>query len=85
MEHAFVLSKGTEIKTSHLPENLAPSKDRAALQAIGKPSRLPDLEKQVILEALERHDWDRGQAARELGMHRSTLWRKIRRHGIHPR
>ncbi len=82
LEHAFVLCKGPEIKTSHLPENLTPSNHRTAPQATGKTSRLPELEKQVIVEALERYGWDRSQAARELGMHRSTLWRKMQRHGI---
>ena len=36
----------------------------------------------VIRECLARHRGDREKTARELGVHRSTLWRKMRRHGI---
>jgi len=39
-------------------------------------------EKQTILEALMRNQWNRQRAARELGMDRTTLWRKMKRMGI---
>ncbi|TNE47280.1 MAG: sigma-54-dependent Fis family transcriptional regulator [Deltaproteobacteria bacterium] len=39
-------------------------------------------EKQRILQALIRSQGKKGQAAKELGMHRTTLWRKIRYYGL---
>jgi transcriptional regulator of acetoin/glycerol metabolism len=36
----------------------------------------------LIARALERHDGSTAAAAKELGIHRSTLWRKIKRYGI---
>ena len=84
LEHAFILCKGTEIRTSHLPENLLPSREFVPSRNLVTGQRLPELEKTVILDALERFGWDREKTARDLGMHRSTLWRKIRKHGISP-
>ena len=36
----------------------------------------------LMMEALRRHGGNKTHAAEELGMHRSTLWRKIRTYGI---
>ncbi|MGB5392512.1 MAG: helix-turn-helix domain-containing protein [Thermoanaerobaculia bacterium] len=32
--------------------------------------------------ALEAHQWRRTEAAEALGMSRTTLWRKMREHGL---
>ena len=42
----------------------------------------PKSENQLIVEVLRRHHGNRSQAANELGMHRSTLWRKIKSYGL---
>jgi PAS domain S-box-containing protein len=39
-------------------------------------------EREEILKVLEKSRWNRGQAARELGMDRTTLWRKMKRYGL---
>lgn len=36
-----------------------------------------DAEMRAIVEALERNSWHKGRAAQELGISRSTLWRKL--------
>jgi len=43
---------------------------------------LQSTEIRVILETLERNHYNRLVTARELGMHKSTLFRKIKRFGI---
>jgi len=51
----------------------------------GKERSEPDAaesEEERILDALERHRWNRGEAAAALGIDRSTLWRKMGRLGI---
>ena len=48
----------------------------------GARATLGNLEAEHIRSALERHGWHRSRAAAELGMHRTTLARKIRRLGI---
>ena len=46
---------------------------------------LKDLERQAILQALRESQGNRGRTARALGIHRSTLRRKMRELGIAPR
>jgi len=78
VEHAFVLSPGTLIRTEYLPEGI---------RGVGDPhltegTTLKDQEKSFILKSLARNGYDRMATARELGVHKSTLYRKIRKLGI---
>jgi PAS domain S-box-containing protein len=77
LEHGSVLSRGPLIGVEHLPEWLLKS---AQGDAVGES--LKDCERRVILSALEKHSWNRLAAAKELGIHKSTLFRKISRLGI---
>jgi transcriptional regulator of acetoin/glycerol metabolism len=43
---------------------------------------LGDLERAAVVHALERHGGNRSAAARELGIHRTTLVRKLKRLGL---
>ena len=46
------------------------------------PSAETDPEAESIRAALEAHQWRRTEAAEALGMSRTTLWRKMREHGL---
>jgi DNA-binding NtrC family response regulator len=39
-------------------------------------------ERRELTEALERHRWDTDRAAEELGIHRTTLYRRMKRHRL---
>jgi transcriptional regulator of acetoin/glycerol metabolism len=39
-------------------------------------------EKQIILEVLERHNWNRQATSEELGINRTTLYKKMKRLGL---
>jgi len=41
-------------------------------------------EKDIILEHLEIFDFNQNKTAQSLGIHRTTLWRKMKRYGIDP-
>jgi len=78
IEHAWVMCRGHVLNVEHLPPALR------ATRATSPPGRgsFADMEARYLLEALESHDWHRGRAAAALGMHRTTLQRKIRKLGI---
>jgi PAS domain S-box-containing protein len=82
IEHAFVLCQGGMIEPHHLPENLRP---RSSTRS-GKPAKgtwtLKEAERWAIVEALKRNKWNRQAAADELGIHKTTLFRKIASLGI---
>ena len=81
IEHTFVLCNEGEIQVDHLPENIVrfrPERnDRAASW-----DAVTSAECQVILTALENNHYNRKATAEALGMHKSTLFRKINRLGI---
>jgi PAS domain S-box-containing protein len=79
VEHAFVMSQKEEIRPEHLPADVL-----AGSAASGPSPRPADDEREVILEALRRHGGNRNSVSGELGMHRSTLWRKLKTLGIEP-
>ena len=80
IEHAFVLCPGGMIEPRHLPDHLRPKE--ASLGLTGSATTLKEVEKQLIYEALKRNGWNRLKAANELGIHKSTLFRKIASLGI---
>jgi PAS domain S-box-containing protein len=83
IEHCFVLCHNGFIDVRHLPEELWPG------DGVGAPGvKLPTVpllqqgEAAAIRSALERHDGHRGRTADELSISRTTLWRKMKKHGI---
>jgi len=79
IEHAFVLSQGEMILMQHLPEHLIPQ-DHSMLVPTG--FTLQDIEKRTIEQTLQRNHWKKMATARELGIDKNTLRRKMQRHGI---
>ncbi len=79
LEHAFILCAGGPIQAAHLPAGLRPPEAAPAIQST---STLRDLEARFLYEALRRHGWNRADTARELRMHKTTLWRKIKQFGL---
>jgi len=81
IEHALVLCREHTIEARHLPAALRHARDRGHdVRPNGLP--LQSAEARTIQETLERCDGNRSEAARELGLHRTTLWRKMRRYGL---
>jgi PAS domain S-box-containing protein len=78
VEHAFVFCPGAEIGVEHLPDPIRGQEGAGP----PSPSSMDDLEARFLVDALRRNDWHRARTARQLGMHRTTLLRKIRKHGI---
>ena len=78
LEYAFVVSPGGLVGLEHLPVEVRP-------EASGfgpAPTTLDDAEARFIREALAKNRGNRAATARQLGVHKTTLWRKMKRYGI---
>jgi DNA-binding NtrC family response regulator len=84
IERAVLLGKGGIIGLADLPTGLAaagpmalePLEGRSLKQALANPER------QIILDVLEAHQWNRMATAEALGINRTTLYKKMKRLGL---
>jgi PAS domain S-box-containing protein len=85
IEHASVLCHGSQIEREHVPKEFA-NMYREESASVAKPfGRLKETETNEIIEALKRHGGNRSRAAAELGINKSTLWRKMKKYNLtHP-
>ena len=81
VEHAFVLCRDGLIELRHLPATLR-ARLRPQCTSHSGALSLKSLEKLHITEAIRRHGGNRKAAARALGIHVSTMFRKIKSLGI---
>ena len=79
VEHASVLCREEMIRLRDLPAHLVPENDSVIL---AKGLTLKEIEKDAILRALQRNSWKKVKTARELGIDKNSLRRKIMRFGI---
>jgi DNA-binding NtrC family response regulator len=94
IEHAVALCETENINLDDLPEYLVKAQGGPALFALPKAEgtvidsnpnsllTLAELEKNYIRKALEICQKNHTEAAKRLGISRSTLWRKLKEHGI---
>jgi PAS domain S-box-containing protein len=66
------------VLASHLPESVR----EAAASGLALNRRSPEVERAAIHAALERHDWNKVQAAADLRISRTTLWRRMKSLGV---
>jgi len=81
IEHAFVLCPEGQIKPYCLPDIFRDSIPRPTSHGT-IDAALQSVEAQVIMDALKRKKYNRLATARDLGIHKSTLFRKIKMLGI---
>jgi DNA-binding NtrC family response regulator/HAMP domain-containing protein len=79
IEHAAVLVKGGRIEVDHLPSAV---RNLAASSQMSKPPTIAEQEIRLLQEAMEDCGWNKKEAARRLGISRSTLYEKLKRYGI---
>ena len=79
IEHAFVLCRGEMIRLHNLPERMVP---KSSSLPISTGLTLKEIEKHAIEQALEKNKWKKMATARELGIDKNTLRRKIKRFKI---
>jgi len=81
IERSFVLCKSALIQKEHLPEPVYKS-DGLGLSEHSDIMSFGEMEAIFLRNVLRRNNWNRTQTARELGIHKSTLFRKIKSLGI---
>ena len=79
IEHGCVLCPGNLIGLKHLPDRLCPT-----AEPVETVSSLEEVEKQFIIFILRKNNWNRNAAARELKIHKTTLFRKMKKLNIKP-
>ena len=77
VECAFVMGDGPVIDLADLPPEV-----RSERPVGGRVPSLTDIERQRLLAALAKHRGRKGAAAAQLGISRSTLWRKLYAHRL---
>ena len=96
IEHGFVTCEGGLIGLFDLPVEIRKAEfrsqvcteaaaDRAASAGTPAPAgrrRRPGTTRDDLLRVLEECDWNKAEAARRLGVERSTIWRRMKRFGL---
>src|SRR5947207_607845 len=79
MERAALLSRGELVLPEHLPARVrAVAEGPAAVEPVDA-QRLEDIEHQAIIQALRKHDFNRTETAKALGISRRALIYKLQR------
>jgi PAS domain S-box-containing protein len=82
IERAFILCRSGRIERKHLPEPVCTGRTE------GLPAEAGDsfekMEAAFLMNALRRHNWNRNATARALGIHKTTLFRKLKALGLNP-
>ena len=82
VEHAFVLCHGGKIDVGCLPEDVVASSKKAEGTDAPIGDFLQDAEARAILNVLRKNAGSRVKTAKELGVDKSTLWRKMKKYGL---
>jgi DNA-binding NtrC family response regulator len=77
IERAVLLSRGELILPEHLPGRVRAPQNAAPALSLGGEARLEAIEREAILMALRKHDFNRSEAAKALGISRRGLIYKI--------
>jgi len=83
IEHCFVLCEGEIIEAKHLPASIHPNSKQDKTK-VGEPATINQMEIILITQALRRNNGNKTAAAKELGIDKSTLFRKIKAFNIKP-
>ena len=84
VERAVLLGKSTTIGLEDLPGNITDGQP-ISVQPVGTRTlkdALSGPERQIILEVLKSNNWNRNATADQLGINRTTLYKKMKRLGI---
>jgi DNA-binding NtrC family response regulator len=79
MERAALLSRGELILPEHLPARVRGAAQAAPAVELADAERLEEMERQAIVQALRKHNFNRTETAKALGISRRSLIYKLQR------
>jgi DNA-binding NtrC family response regulator len=89
LQHAVLISSGSELRPEHLPEPIRPLEVRSPLAVMNQDAPTLALaesrgesERQLIERALTEAGHSRSRAAHVLGISRVTLYKKMKKYGL---
>jgi len=87
VEHLVVLGKGDMIKPQDLPPEIRQARSRVSNISLKLPEEgisLEEVEKEILLQGLEKHQWHQTRAAKYLNISRKTLIYRMEKYGLAP-
>jgi DNA-binding NtrC family response regulator len=86
IHRSLLVTDGPEITIQDLPSELGTGSPDSSIESlVDGPVNLEELEKAAIRRALDRHGGNLSDVARQLGIGRSTLYRKLEQYGLRER
>jgi len=82
VEHGMICTQDNTITTSSLPQDIGHQQRDTATRQGNSPSTENPQQRENIINALRAADGNRAEAAEQLGINRTTLWRRMQRLGI---
>jgi transcriptional regulator with PAS, ATPase and Fis domain len=82
VERAVILAAGPLIAAEELPDAVRTQQPRPSGGSMLPTCTLEDLERLAIVQALELTSWNKQATARILGIHRPTLYNKLRKYRL---
>ncbi|MBT3294620.1 MAG: sigma 54-interacting transcriptional regulator [Verrucomicrobia bacterium] len=82
IERAFILCRSGQIEREHLPDPIC---HQSPMGHTGDPcDGFKQMEAAFLMSALRQHNWNRTETAKALGIHKTTLFRKIKALDLNP-
>jgi two-component system NtrC family response regulator len=85
IEHAVVLGRSPVIGSEDVPAHIRQAKSRVSAISLRLPEEgisLEEVEKEILVQALEKHHWNQTRAARYLNISRKTLIYRMEKFGL---
>jgi len=84
IERGVLVARGQDLHLEDLPDSVVASSGggRVSPDLLPATATLAEIERMAILQALQRTNWNKQEAALQLGLYRPTLYSKMKKHGI---
>ena len=84
IERGVLVARGQDLQPEDLPESVMATAGGTPVpqDVLPATATLAEIERMAILQALQRTNWNKQDAAQLLGLYRPTLYSKMKKHGI---